>query len=316
MIRDQNGASSAISGETESGHRTVECEESETAAARNSKTPADEEHAGDWSEKDSDGTSSTEIEVKAKEKTKTPGNVSPGESQSDNKSLRRPCPRKPVLPGESLGRSCDRSKVQSASGTVPHLCRSRKAGALRGRRGRRGNGAVPEPELQSSSSCERSGSPHGRTPLLSIPVRETGWTKARPILESSQRVEKESSDKITTTTSKDDLVRRLLGNGKKQESADGHPRDDDDRNLLPPWRTTAVKAGGLDQTHSWSGMRLVSAPPSCATRRAKQNSKLRRHQGSQKRKRYWQPVAPQRNFSNTVTKNSRKSFDEQHVFWG
>ena len=33
MIRDRNGASSAISGETESGHRTVECEENETAAA-------------------------------------------------------------------------------------------------------------------------------------------------------------------------------------------------------------------------------------------------------------------------------------------
>ena len=33
MIRDQNGASSAVSGETEFGHRAVECEESETAAA-------------------------------------------------------------------------------------------------------------------------------------------------------------------------------------------------------------------------------------------------------------------------------------------
>ena len=216
------------------------------------------------------------------EKTKTPGNVSPGESQSGDKSLRRPYPRKPVLPRESLGRSCHRSIVQSASGTVPQFCGRRKAGARRGRRGRRGNRAVPELELQSRPSCERWGSPHGRTPLLSTPVRETGWTKARPILESSERVEKESSDKIRTTTSKDDLVRRLLGNGKTQETADGHPRADNDRNLLPPWRTTAVKARGLDQTHAWSGMRLVSAPPSCAMRRAKQNSKIRRHHRPQK----------------------------------
>ena len=74
----------------------------------------------------------------------------------------------------------------------------------------------------------------------------------------------------------------MLGNGKKQETADGHPRDDDDRNLLPPWRTTAVKAGGLDQAHAWSGMQLVSPPPSCATMRAKQNSKLPRHRRPQK----------------------------------
>ena len=96
---------------------------------------------------------------KGQEKTKTPGNVSPGESQSDNKSMRRSYPRKPVLPRESLGRPRDRSKVQSASGTVPRLCRSRKAGARRGRRGRRGNRAVPEPELQSRPSCERWRSP-------------------------------------------------------------------------------------------------------------------------------------------------------------
>ena len=38
------------------------------------------------------------------------------------------------------------------------------------------------------------------------------------------------------------------------------------------WRTLA-----LDQTNAWCGKRLVTAPPPRSTRRAKQNTELRRH---------------------------------------
>ena len=275
---------------TESGHQAVKCEESETAAAH---WPRDRNQCQTVTDVTPGATVDVQLEdtcgrgkcrglerrgqrwqaldrcgSEGKEKTEMPGNVRPGQSQSDNKSLRRPYPRNPVFPRESL--SATEAKYKMRVEQFLTFADQETLALV-------GDDEVDAAIVQQQSrpSCERWGSPHGRTPLLSTSVCDTGGTKARPILESSERVEEESSDKITTTTCKDDLVRCLLGNGKKQ-TADGHPRDDDDPNLLPPWTSTAAKTGGPDQTRALSGMRLVSAPPCRATRRAKQNSKLRR----------------------------------------
>ena len=153
MIRDQNGASSAVSGETESGHRTVGCEESETAAAH---WPLDRNQCLTVTDVTPDGSMDAQLEDTCRrgicrglererqrwhvldrcrsegpDKTKTSGNVSPGESQSDNKSLRRPYPRKPVLRRESLGRSCDEWNSSSPSQIKKSWCSSRTTRSTR-----------------------------------------------------------------------------------------------------------------------------------------------------------------------------------------
>ena len=57
------------------------------------------------------------------------------------------------------------------------------------------------------------------TRLLFSPtsVRKVGGTKTRSVVESSEGLEKEGSDKIKTTIAKNDLVRSLLGDGEEQE---------------------------------------------------------------------------------------------------
>ena len=89
--------------------------------------------------------------------------------------------------------------------------------------------------------------------------------------------EKEGSDKIKAAIAKNDLVQSVLGDGEKQETFDGHPRLDGGRDVLLTWRTLAVGARGPHQTNAWCGKRLVTAPPHRSTRRAEQNTELRRH---------------------------------------
>ena len=55
------------------------------------------------------------------------------------------------------------------------------------------------------------------------------------------------------------------------------PRLDDGRDVLTTWRTLAIGATGPDQTDESCGKRLVTAPQPCSTRRAEQNTELRRH---------------------------------------
>ena len=90
MIRSRNGTPRATSLEAERIHCAGETENAEAITARgrpgrkqnersptlrrakpltrNSRTPADERNAGDWSERDSDGTSSTDGEAETKGK--------------------------------------------------------------------------------------------------------------------------------------------------------------------------------------------------------------------------------------------------------
>ena len=96
-------------------------------------------------------------------------------------------------------------------------------------------------------------------------------------MERSEGLEKEDSDKIKAAIAKNDLVRSLLGDGEKRETFGGHPRPDADRDVLPTWRTLAIDVRGPDQTNAWCGKRLVTAPPPRSTRRAEQNTELRRH---------------------------------------
>ena len=197
---------------------------------------------------------------------------------------------------ESVSKSRNRSQVQNASRAVPQLCERGKAGARRGRRGRRGNRAAPEHELQPRTTCERWRGPTGEASLLPTSVRKVGGTKSRSVVESSEGLEKESSDTIKTTIAKNDLVRSLLGDGEKQETFDGHPRPD----VLPTWRTPATDAREPDQTNAWCGKGLVTAPPPRSTRRAEQNRELRRHDrlkkpksppGSPKWLQSWRPAS-------------------------
>ena len=167
--------------------------------------------------------------------------------------------------------------MQNANRAVPQFCGRGKTGARRGRRGRCGNRAVLEHKLQPRATCERWRGPTGGASLLPTSVRKIGWTKTRSVVESSEGLEKEGSDKIKTTIAKNDLVRSLLGDAEQQETFDGHPRPDDGRDVLPTWRTLTIVARGPDQTNAWCGKRLVTAPPPRSTRRAEQNTELRRH---------------------------------------
>ena len=78
---------------------------------------------------------------------------------------------------------------------------------------------------------------------------ESWGTKTRSVVESSEGLEKESSETIKSTIAKNDLVQSLLGDGEKQETFDGHPRPDDGRDVLPTWRTPAIDATRPDAMH-------------------------------------------------------------------
>ena len=164
--------------------------------------------------------------------------------------------------------------------------------------------------------------------LLFFPssVLKVGRTRTRTVVESSEGLEKKGSDKINTTIAKVDLVRSLLGDGEKQEPFDGHPRPDDGRDVLPTWRTPAIDARGPDQIQCmvWQAIGHCSSTPS-STRRAEQNTELRRHDrlreiksipGSPKWLQSWRLAVPPRGSSSTDTKTSPKSFEEQHVLLG
>ena len=112
---------------------------------------------------------------------------------------------------------------------------------------------MPAHELRPRATCERWRGPSGGASLLP------------------------TSDKIKTTIAKNDLVRSLLGDGEKQETFDGHSRPDDGRDVLTTWRIFSIGARGSDQTNAWCGKRSVTAPPPRSTRRAEQNTELRRH---------------------------------------
>ena len=114
-------------------------------------------------------------------------------------------------------------------------------------------------------------------PLLPTPVREVGRTETRSVVERSEGLEKTGSDTLKATVAENDLVWSLLGDGEKHETSDGHPFPDDDCDVLTAWRTLAVDVREPDQTNAWCGKRLVTAPPPSSTRRAEQNTKLRRH---------------------------------------
>ena len=238
---------------------------------RNLRTPADEENAGDWSEKDSDGTSSTDGERDPKKKQKRLRMVSPRTSQSNCTSWRGSDPREFVLPRESVSESRDRSKVHKASRAVPQFC---------------GVDAAIVLYLNMSNSQGRPVSDGhvlpGGASVLPTPVREVGRTKTRSVVESSEGLEKKGSDTIKTTMAKNDLVWSLLGDGEKQETSDGRPCPDDGCDVLPTWGTLAVDARGPDQTNVWRGKRLATSPPLRSTRRAEQNAKLRRHERPEK----------------------------------
>ena len=87
-----------------------------------------------------------------KEKAKTFGKASPRMSLDNCKAWRESDPREFVLPQREVSEPWDRGKAQKSTRTVPQLCERGKAGARRGRRGRRGNRAVPEQELQPSTT--------------------------------------------------------------------------------------------------------------------------------------------------------------------
>ena len=95
-----------------------------------------------------------------------------------------------ICPSSEEGqRAVGRGKAQKSTRTVLQLCERGKAGASRGRRGRRGNRAVPEQELQPSTTRDRRRSPTGGALTLPTPVREVGM-KARSGAESSEKLEK------------------------------------------------------------------------------------------------------------------------------
>ena len=204
-------------------------------------------------------------------KAKTFGKVSPGTSQGNCESWRGSGPREFVLLRESVSGSRNRSKVQTASRTVPQFCGRGKTG------GRRGNRAVLEHELQPRTTSERWRGPAGESSVLPTSERKGVGTKKLARSWSSERLEKEGSDTTKTAIIKNDLVRSLLGDSEKQEALDGHPCPDDDRDVLPTWRTLAVDAGGLYRTNAPCGKRLVTAPALRSTRRAEQTAELRRH---------------------------------------
>ena len=218
----------------------------------NLKTPTDEENAGDWSEKASDGTSLTDVEAETKQEAKAFGTVSPWTGQGNFECWRGSDPRKSVLPPESVSESRDRSQVQKASRAVPQFCGRRKTGARRGRRGRRGNRAVPEHELQPRTTCGRWRRPTGGASVLPTSVRKV---VRRQKLARSWRALK-GWRKRAPTRSRRPLPRVISGSGacwemvEKQETSDGHPYPDDGCNVLPTWRTLAVNERGLDQTNA------------------------------------------------------------------
>ena len=261
---------------------------------------ADEENAGHWIGKDSDGSVVNRWTSTDKEKCKMLEKVSLGTSQGNCESWRGSDPRELVLPRKSVSEPWDRGKAQKANRTVPQLGGQGKTGARRGRRGRCGNRAVQKHELQPRTTCDRRRDPIGRTSALPTPVREAG-RKARSVRENSEGLEKAGSDTFKTIVANYDPVSNLLGEEKKLETSDDFPEADEDCDVPPIWGTLADDVRGLDETNAWSGKQLVSALPPSSKRRAEQNTKTEKLQS-------WPPAVPPKRSSSIDTKTSPKSF--------
>ena len=248
----------------------------------NSKTTADEENAGDWSERDSDGTSSTDGDVETKRKQTRLEQSALGRARAIEKA------------GEDPTLACPSSE-EYQSVTQPKQSTERAWSNSEEKLALVADDEVDATFVQDLNMSYSQGRPvsdgevlFSGASLLPTSVRKARWTKTLSIMESPDGLEKESSDKVKATTAKNDLVWSLLGNGEEQETFDGHPRLDDDRDVMPTWRTLAVDARGPDQTSDWS---LLLHPVQRGESSCKKGS------------------------SSTDTRTSPKSFEELHVQW-
>ena len=230
MIQNRNGTPRATSFEAGRKHCASEAEKSEAVAARGSpggkhsepftdvalgeatltrnlETPADEENAGDWSEKDSDGTSSTDGEAETKRKQKRLEQSARGRARVISKAGEGPTlANLSFLERVSVSHGTE-AKYKKRVEQFLSFADEGKTGARRGRRGRRGNRAVPEYEQQPRTTSERWRGPTGGASVLPTSERKVGRTKTRSVVECSEGLEKEGSDTIKTTITNNDLVR-------------------------------------------------------------------------------------------------------------
>ena len=281
---------------------------------------------GDWSEKDSDGTSSTDGEAETKRKQIRLEQSARGRSTAIWNAGEDPTlANLSFLERVSVSHGTETKYKQEGVEQFLSFCGQGKTGARRGRRGRRGN-------VQYLNMTKSQGRPvsDGEVLLAGLlffqpQYGKLGGQKLARSWESSGGLEKEGSDKIKTTITKSDLARSLLGDGEEQETFDGRPRPGDGRKVLPTWRTLAVDAKGLDQTNAWCGKRLVITPPRRSTRRTKQNtlsyddtidltkSNLSLDHQSGCSLGGWPSL--REDLPSTDTKNSPRNFGEQHAHW-
>ena len=174
---------------------------------------------------------------------RTPAAICPRRCQSNRVSWRGSNARRPLFSRERLSGRGNGNKAQSTSGGLPLLRGRTKAGARRRRRGRRRH-CVPGHELQAGQTCERRGAPPGGSTLLPTTVRQVGRAEGRMFVASPDE------SVLEVSTAKSDMVRDLLGNAGAQQAPDDHARLADDRHVLSPQRTLAVRARGSHQVHA------------------------------------------------------------------
>ena len=196
-------------------------------ARPNASTDADGERARNWSEKECDGTSSTEAALETPARKRCLHQSARGRG-----SWRGSNGREPSSKGSRWARQRTQSTIRGSR--TSSALRTSKWRSPRTTRSMRPC-AIPEHEQQPGQTCERRGALLGRPPPLPTPLRQVGRPKART---------------FEVSTAKSDVEGNLLGNAREEQAPDRSPR-----------RTLAVRARGPRHALARRGDQSDPPPP-------------------------------------------------------